>query len=151
MGLAFLCGNSFVPAKVPKPGIAIIVMAGMKLFNFVVVAQGLYILVTALWGLLHIESFMTVTGPKTDVWLVKTVSAVLIPIGTTLLLYRFVTVDIRPAILLGSLTALALIPIDFYYSLNQIISHIYMLDGILQLAFLFLWAMILRKVTKGIK
>jgi len=35
--------------------------------------QGLYWLVTGLWGLIDVHSFMKVTGPKTDIWLVKTV------------------------------------------------------------------------------
>jgi len=120
----------------------------MKLFNFVVVAQGVYILVTALWGLLHIESFMAITGPKTDIWLVKTVSAVLVPIGATLLLYRFFSTDVRPAIALGGLSSLSLIPIDFYYALNNVISDIYMADGIIQLIILLLWSIILGKAIR---
>ena len=39
------------------------------------VLQGAYFGLTAAWALVHIDSFMRVTGAKTDVWLVKTVAA----------------------------------------------------------------------------
>ena len=45
--------------------------------------QGAYFLATGIWPLLHLASFMRVTGPKTDRWLVKTVGAlvaVLLPL-----------------------------------------------------------------------
>ena len=74
--------------------------------------QGLYTQATALWGLLHIESFMTVPGPKTDVWLVKTVSVLLVAIAVTLLTFTGVKYYPLPAIVLGGLTAIAMAGID---------------------------------------
>jgi hypothetical protein len=46
--------------------------------------QALYFIPFSLWGLLHIRSFMWVTGKKEDVWLVKTVCLLLIIIGAVL-------------------------------------------------------------------
>ena len=43
--------------------------------------QAGYYLLTALWPLFHMDSFLKVTGPKTDLWLVKTVSVLLVAIG----------------------------------------------------------------------
>ena len=37
---------------------------------------------------MHIKSFMWVTGPKTDVWPVKTVGVLVVVIGATLLIAR---------------------------------------------------------------
>jgi hypothetical protein len=41
--------------------------------------------VTALWPFVSLRTFTIVTGPKTDVWLVKTVGALLVVIGIALI------------------------------------------------------------------
>jgi hypothetical protein len=43
--------------------------------------QAVYFLITGIWPLLHIESFMKVTGPKRDLWLVKTVGVLVTAIA----------------------------------------------------------------------
>src|SRR5690606_5458945 len=48
-------------------------------FLWIPFVQGLYFFLTAVWPLLHIESFQLVTGFKTDIWLVDTVAFLLIP------------------------------------------------------------------------
>lgn len=111
----------------------------MKIFRLLISAQATYTLITAIWPLVHIESFMAVTGYKTDVWLVKTVGALLIPVAITLYTYLFLTTDQRPAIVLGGLTALAFICVDFYYTLNDVISDIYLADGVVEIVFLSAW------------
>jgi hypothetical protein len=123
----------------------------MKLVRLVLWVQSLYILLTAIWPILDIESFMLVTGSKTDIWLVKTVGALLLPIGLTLGSFLFIPTDIRPAILLGSATALAFVTIDFYYALNDVISDIYLLDGIVEIGFLLFWSYILLSKNWRIK
>jgi hypothetical protein len=82
---------------------------------------------------------MTITGYKTDQWLVKTVGALLIPIAVTLLSYLFIKTHPAPAIILGSLTAIALISVDFYFSMQNLIPDIYQLDGWIESAFLITW------------
>lgn len=47
--------------------------------------QGIYFLATGIWSLVHIASFQKVTGPKTDLWLVKTVGLLVIAIGAGLI------------------------------------------------------------------
>jgi hypothetical protein len=112
----------------------------MKLFRTLLWVQGgTYTLLTAIWPLVDIESFMYVTGPKADVWLVKTVGALLIPIALTLLLHLFIPVDRRFPALLGGSTAVAFVCIDFYYALTDVISDIYLADGALEILFLFAW------------
>lgn len=117
----------------------------MKLHRILIPVQSMYILVTALWGLVHIESFMAITGPKTDIWLVKTVSALLLPVAVCLGTFHFIRTELRPAVVLGSLTAIAFIGIDFYYSLTNVISDVYLADGFLQLVFLILWIRVIAK------
>ena len=114
----------------------------MKLFRLTVSMQATYILITAIWPLIHIESFMEVTGYKTDIWLVKTVGALLIPIAACLYAYLLIETDRRPAIVLGSLTAIAFLAIDLYYALTDVISDIYLADGAVEFIFLTLWLLV---------
>jgi len=111
----------------------------MKFFRCLLILQSAYILLTALWPLADMESFMLVSGYKTDKWLVKTVSAILIPIALCLISYIFIPSDLRPAILLASTTAAGLAAIDFYYASSDVISRVYLLDGIAELLFLGGW------------
>jgi hypothetical protein len=111
----------------------------MKIFRLLLWSQATYIVITAVWPIIHIDSFMAVTGYKHDVWLVKTVGALLIPVAVTLYIHLFINTDHRPAVVLGSLTALAFIIVDFYYALNDVISDIYLADGIAELIFLIVW------------
>lgn len=53
--------------------------------RFVAAGQGVYYLLTGLWAILHRPSFEIFTGPKTDYWLVVTVSLQICVVGVTLL------------------------------------------------------------------
>lgn len=112
---------------------------GMRVFNRLVAVQAGYIFLTAVWPLIHIDSFMLVTGVKTDIWLAKAVGALLIPISLTLAMFLFISTDKRPALALGSMTAATFIGLDFYYVLNEVISRIYLLDGLIEIVFLTGW------------
>lgn len=115
----------------------------MKSHSVLARIQSLYILVTAIWPLVDIDSFMAVTGPKTDVWLVKTVGALLLLISLSMLAQLQLKADYRLLALSGGGTAIAFIVIDFYYALNDVISDIYLADGILEIGFLSGWLYIL--------
>jgi len=117
----------------------------MRVFQLLVIVQSIYTLITAVWPIIHIESFMEVTGGKTDVWLVKTVGALLIPVSACLMAYLFINTDRRPAMILGGLSSIAFICVDFYYSLTDVICDIYMADGYLQIIFLCGWVYIALK------
>jgi hypothetical protein len=82
---------------------------------------------------------MEITGYKTDVWLVKTVGALLIPIALALVMHVFINANYIIAAILGSTTAIAFIWIDFYYALSDVISKIYLADGCIQIVFLLMW------------
>jgi hypothetical protein len=120
----------------------------MRLFKLLLITQSIYILLTAIWPLIHIQSFVMVTGPKHDLWLVKTVGALLIPVGVCLLSYLLVTSNKVPAVLLGSLTTVAFIIIDFYYSVNDVISDVYQIDGIIQFVFLTGWLIYIGRMIR---
>jgi hypothetical protein len=114
-------------------------VSAMKLYRTILLVQGVYYLITAIWPLIDINSFMVVTGYKTDQWLVKTVGALLIPIALTLLSLRYLKADFRIGLILGSTSALAFIIIDFYYSVRNSIKDIYQIDGLAEILILLAW------------
>jgi hypothetical protein len=116
-----------------------------KFFKILLWVQASYYLSTALVALLDIHFFMQITGPKTDIWLVKTVSVLLIPISLCLILNAVVKTNPLPVIAVGLSSSLVLAFIDFYYTANDTIKWVYAVDGILQLVFVTGWTIILFK------
>ncbi|PLS81590.1 hypothetical protein CYG49_01680 [Candidatus Saccharibacteria bacterium] len=82
-------------------------------------------------------SFESVSGPKTDKWLVRTVALLLISIGITLILSNGEQMKI-----LGVLSALSIFIIDAYYSLAGRIRALYMADGAINLGLLATWLLL---------
>src|SRR5215212_957320 len=101
----------------------------MKFARVVLWIQGVYTFITAIWGLVDIQSFMMVSGPKMDIWLVKTVSVLLVAIAITWFLTLYFNWDIMPCALLALTTTSGLAAIDFYYALKGTIRWVYMVDG----------------------
>ena len=92
-----------------------------------------YYLVTGIWPIIDIKSFMAVTGPKTDIWLVKMVGLLTISIS----IQMFAELKNRSSSLRLPITAaLSYLIIDSYYALNGTISKVYLADGLLQAGFL---------------
>jgi hypothetical protein len=92
--------------------------------------QGAYYLLTSLWPLVHLESFMWVTGPKVDTWLVKTVGILIGVIGAVVLSARWHR-RISPEVYgLAVGSALGLTGIDVYYVVVGRISGVYLLDAL---------------------
>lgn len=101
--------------------------------------QGIYWFLTGVWPFLHLPSFLWVTGPKEDIWLLYTVSVLIIVIGAVLLLAGFrsrVTQEIK---VLGITGAAGLTGIDAYYALTDVIRDIYLLDAAGELLLILLW------------
>lgn len=102
----------------------------------VLAGQGLYYIATGLWPLLHLPSFESVTGPKTDDWLVRTVRVLAIVIGLTVLagLQRR-----RPRIetrLLAGASAAGFAIVETIHVLSGAIRPIYLADAALSVLFL---------------
>ncbi len=110
-----------------------------KIYHLLLGMQGGYTLLTALWGIIDIDSFMAVTGPKTDVWLVKTVSVVLVAVAVCLISHLYVESHPLPAILLGLSCSLGLGFIDVYYHVKGTISWVYILDAVAEALFVIIW------------
>jgi hypothetical protein len=107
--------------------------------------QSVFITLVALWALLDIESFMWVTGPKTDIWLVKTVSVLGLCVGITLLASYFYREITRPVLCLTLCTPLGFTFLDVYYYLQGTIKWTYLIDAGLQLIILIGYVIILSR------
>jgi hypothetical protein len=101
--------------------------------------QGLFYAGTGLWALVDLDSFMAVTGPKTDRWLVKTVGILVTVIGAVLLLaWRRARVPAE-VVLLAAGSALSLAAIDLIYVSNGTISPVYLLDAAAEVGLVLAW------------
>ena len=120
-------------------------MRWQKLYMLTLWAQGIYTFFTAVWPIVDIESFMLVSGYKTDIWLVKTVSILLIAVSVCLLINTSSVHPTLSIIILALLVAVGMAYVDFYYSLNGTISKIYMADGFVEILFIISWLIILIK------
>jgi hypothetical protein len=118
----------------------------MKIFRWLIIAQSTYTMITAIWPLIDIHSFMLVTGYKTDIWLVKTVGVLLIPIAATQILFLIIQSDPRVIIFLSSLVAVAFIIVDCVYALSDVISDIYLVDAGIQVIFLIAWIYVVIRI-----
>lgn len=109
------------------------------------IVQGVYFFITGVWPLLHIESFIWLSGPKYDIWLVKTVGILLALIG----LHMFVAGYCRrlnvETFLIAAGSAAALATVDIYYVSIGRIWETYLLDAGIEVIFVILWLMISRR------
>jgi hypothetical protein len=109
--------------------------------------QGFYYVATGLWPLVHMASFLSVTGPKTDLWLVRVVAALVLVIGTV-----YLTAALRSVLslelgilMLGSSLSLGLI--DVVYVLKGVLPPIYLADAVEEIAVLLLCIAFLHQFT----
>jgi hypothetical protein len=115
----------------------------MRSFRIILAIQTIYYCTTALWALVDIQSFIMITGPKTDIWLVKTVTVLLLAVTLC-----FITQLMSPGpgswavMVLAMCCCLSLAGIDIYYSLKDVIQPVYLIDSIVQLFLLVCWVII---------
>jgi hypothetical protein len=110
--------------------------------KLVLIIQSVYFFVTGIWPILHINSFLKITGKKTDIWLVKTVAALICSIALSFFSGIIIGITL-PVIILALTSSVALFIVDVYYVLNKTISKVYLLDAILELIFIIYWMYII--------
>ena len=110
------------------------------MINSVALVQGSYFLFTGVWPLVSIGTFQEATGPKNDLWLVKTVGVVVAAIGAALVIAGMKS-DFTPAIIfLGVASALGMACIDIFYVKQRVIAPVYLGDAIIQALLISWWA-----------
>jgi hypothetical protein len=107
----------------------------------VALVQGIYFFVTGIWPLLSMKTFLRVTGPKTDLWLVKTVGIILAVIGAVLILAQINSQVNTPIIVLAIGSAIGLAIVEFIYVAKRVISPIYLGDAAAELALVAWWGL----------
>ena len=106
--------------------------ASLTAYRAIAGTQGTYFLLTGVWPLLHMRSFLAVTGPKTDLWLVETVGVLVAAIGAGLLLSAARGAQAIELALIAVLAALGLAAIDVIYVTRGVIAKIYLADAALE-------------------
>jgi hypothetical protein len=101
--------------------------------------QGVYFLLTGVWPLISIRTFQAVTGPKVDLWLVKTVGALVAVVGLTIVLAALSGTVGMAILVLSVVSAAALCIVDINYSMKGVISKIYLLDAVIEIAIIAGW------------
>ena len=96
-------------------------------------------LASGLWPLLSIKSFEAVTGPKTDVWLVKTVGGLLSVVGLHTILSSQTGTDARKGGAVAGGVSATLAYISGFYAIRRRISKVYLLDSAIQTTWTLLW------------
>lgn len=107
--------------------------------DYVSIGQGFYYLATGIWSLVSIRTFQMVTGPKTDLWLVKTVGVLVSVIGAVLVLAGARNQVSFEIFVMAVGSCLALAAIDIIYVSKGVIAKIYLWDAAAELILSALW------------
>jgi hypothetical protein len=110
-------------------------------FTRLSLGQGLYYVLSGLWPLFSIRTFLKITGPKADLWLVKTAGVLIALMGAVLALAGLRRQAPPEVVLLGAGSAAALATVDIVYVTRRRISAVYLLDAVVELMFLAGWAL----------
>lgn len=101
--------------------------------------QGIFYVLTGVWPLVSLETFLVVTGPKVDLWLVKTVGLLIAVVGATLLLGARRRRIGPELVFLAAGSAAGLAGIDLVYALADRIWDVYLLDAVVEIALVLAW------------
>lgn len=111
----------------------------IQLIAFMLLAQSGYYILGALWPLISMQSFLFVTGPKTDLWLIKLNALLLVLVGLSLFTSGLMKRFTAETGILAIGTPLILLFIDVTYVLFGVISPVYLIDGLIESIILFGW------------
>jgi hypothetical protein len=107
--------------------------------------QGAFYFFTGVWPLVDIVSFMVVTGPKTDLWLVKTVGVLVTASGIGFLRESRNPAPSGTVALIAALEAIFLTFIDVYYVSAEVIRPIYLADAAVEIVIFTCWLWVWRQ------
>jgi len=98
--------------------------------------QGWYYIATGLWPLVSMRTFETVTGPKVEDWLVRSVGLQAFSIGVGLLVASRAPAIPAATRTIAVLAAASFTVIDVVYFLNGTLPWTYLLDAAAELTFI---------------
>lgn len=104
--------------------------------------QGTYFLVTGLWPLMWMDGFLAVTGPKEELWLVRTVGLLAAAIGLVLVVAGWRRTYVPEVALLGAAGALAFLLVDLVGWAAGVLRWTYLADAVVEGLILLAWALL---------
>lgn len=107
--------------------------------------QGVFYALTGLWPLVSMSTFVAVTGPKVDLWLVRTVGILILVVGATLLMGARRRRIGPELVFLAVGCAVGLAAIDLVYALADRIWDVYLLDAAAEIALALAWLIAWRR------
>lgn len=107
--------------------------------SWLAIAQGAYYVLTGAWPLVHMRSFLAVTGPKRDLWLVNMVGALAAAIGLALLAGAAEAGVSGTLLVLAIASAAAFLAVDVVYVVRGVIRKVYLCDGAVQFVLIAAW------------
>ena len=108
--------------------------------TFVALVHGVYFFLTGVWPVVHMRSFLALTGPKVDLWLVKTVGVIVGVIGVVLLVASYTGRVTPEVVMLAVGSAAGLGAVDVVYVSKRVMPKIYLLDGLVEAVLILAWA-----------
>jgi hypothetical protein len=111
--------------------------------------QSVFYTTTGIWPVLEIDSFVWITGPKVDVWLVRTVGFLLATSGAVLGWSAWKKRFSAELVAVMVLQAVTLAVVDVVYSTVGRIDRIYLLDALAETVLVGLWIWALRAQAKA--
>lgn len=117
----------------------------MTMLQTVAYVQAGYFAATGIWPWVHMGSFLAVTGPKTDLWLVKTVGLLVLAVAIPLAMAGW-TGRVMPEVICLAVASAAMLGFaDAWFSLRGVSSKIYLLDAVAEVVLIALWCIALAR------
>src|SRR5262245_34198465 len=113
-------------------------MDGLR--RLILLGQAGFYIVMGVWPIVGMASFESVTGAKSDHWLVQTVGLLVTATGVSLVVGVWRMHPSRETLTLAVTTAVGLMSIDVVYVLRRTISAIYLVDAGFEALFLLILA-----------
>lgn len=117
---------------------------------YVLALQGVYYLISGLWPVVGIDSYMRFTGPKADVWLVKFIGLLIVANAFIFLNASWQKRYDKSVIQLSVLNMLVFAGVDFFYVFRGVIGRVYLLDAFIEILLLLLLLVALRKKKSNV-
>ena len=111
-----------------------------RAIEVVAYAQAAYFALTGVWPLVHVRSFMAVTGPKVDVWLVRTISVLVTVVGVVIAMAAWRGMVSPEVAVLAVGCAAGLAAVDVIYVVRRVIPPIYLADAAAEGVLIAAWA-----------
>lgn len=115
--------------------------------------QGAYFLLTGVWPLVSLDTFIAVTGPKfdhlpkgteDDHWLLYTVSLLIISVGLSLIVAAVRRNVAAESVTLAVASSVGLLSIDVIFVARRVILPVYLIDAVAEVILIALWIASLR-------